>query len=200
LLFAIEGFIASFKNLFLFLKLELAFNISYYITSFSALFFMCWIVLKALQNPDLFRGVNSNLQLVRNIVLERIQLNDSKLVQDESDIEEIVLLKKFMINEEPFLEASLTINDLAEKINMPVKDLSVLINHNLNQHFFDFINGYRIRKAMGILKSPEKRELTVLEVLYEVGFNSKSSFNTAFKKYTNLTPTEFRNNNTKSIA
>jgi AraC-like DNA-binding protein len=45
---------------------------------------------------------------------------------------------------------------------------------------------------MGILKTPSKKEFTVLEVLYEVGFNSKSSFNTAFKKHTGLTPTQFR--------
>jgi AraC-like DNA-binding protein len=46
---------------------------------------------------------------------------------------------------------------------------------------------------MSILKNPSKKELTVLEILYEVGFNSKSSFNTSFKKYTNLTPTAYRN-------
>ena len=45
---------------------------------------------------------------------------------------------------------------------------------------------------MEILQNPEKRKLTILEILYDVGFNSKSSFNTAFKKYTNQTPTEFR--------
>ena len=44
------------------------------------------------------------------------------------------------------------------------------------------------------LKNPLKKELTVLEILYEVGFNSKSSFNTSFKKYTGKTPTDFRKN------
>ena len=65
-------------------------------------------------------------------------------------------------------------------------------NHNLNQHFFDFVNEYRIKKAMEILADASKNHLTVLEILYEVGFNSKSSFNTAFKKYTKQTPTEYR--------
>jgi AraC-like DNA-binding protein len=63
---------------------------------------------------------------------------------------------------------------------MNSRDLSILINQNLNQHFFDFINKYRIIEAMNILKNPAKKELTVLEILYEVGFNSKSSFNTGF--------------------
>jgi AraC-like DNA-binding protein len=45
---------------------------------------------------------------------------------------------------------------------------------------------------MELLGDPEKREVTVLEVLYEVGFNSKSSFNTVFKKQTSMTPTQYR--------
>ncbi|PLX12007.1 MAG: AraC family transcriptional regulator, partial [Marinilabiliales bacterium] len=72
------------------------------------------------------------------------------------------------------------------------KELSLLINHDLNQHFFDFVNGFRIRKAMEMLSDENKKKFTVLEILYDVGFNSKSSFNTAFKKYTKLTPTEYR--------
>jgi len=67
-----------------------------------------------------------------------------------------------------------------------------LINHHMNQHFFDFVNEYRIQKAMKILKNNSKNHLTILEILYEVGFNSKSSFNTSFKKHTGLTPTAFR--------
>jgi len=82
---------------------------------------------------------------------------------------------------------------LANQIDIPVRDLSILINHQMDQHFFDFVNEYRIQKAMHILKDESKSQLTVLEILYEVGFNSKSSFNTSFKKYTNLTPTAYRN-------
>ena len=97
-----------------------------------------------------------------------------------------------MVEKEPFLEPSLTIQELAHQVNIPVRDLSVLINHHINQHFFDFVNEYRVKKAMTILKDPTKKEVTDLEILYEVGFNSKSSFNTAFKKHTGNTPTEYR--------
>jgi AraC-like DNA-binding protein len=79
-------------------------------------------------------------------------------------------------------------------VKIPVRDLSILINHHINQHFFDFVNEYRIKKAMTILKNPAKKDRTVLQILYEVGFNSKSSFHTSFKKHTNQTPIEFRNN------
>ena len=63
----------------------------------------------------------------------------------------------------------------------------------LQQNFFDFINRYRIEEATRLLTNPEDKKITILEVLYKVGFNSKSSFNTLFKKYTGITPTEFRN-------
>ncbi|MFH6768156.1 AraC family transcriptional regulator [Gaetbulibacter aquiaggeris] len=187
-LFAVIAFIATFKNMFLFLHLE---NILFYTkitVSFIALGFMCWFVLKVMHSPEIFRGVNSNLQLVKSIVQEGQQIREEDSI--ESPI--IVALKKHMVEEKPYLNATLTIEDLSKQINFETKDLSILINHQLNQHFFDFINGYRIRKAMDILKDPEKNELTILEILYKVGFNSKSSFNTAFKKYTKLTPTQFR--------
>lgn len=97
-----------------------------------------------------------------------------------------------MRESEIFLDSSLNIQQLAEKIDMPVKDLSMLINHEMGQHFFDFINQFRIQKAMEFLRDPTRSEQSVLEILYEVGFNSKSSFNTWFKKISHLTPTEYR--------
>jgi AraC-like DNA-binding protein len=195
-LLAIEAFIATFKNIFLFLQLETIYFYTQLTTSLSALVFMCWIVLRAMHSPEIFRGINSNLQLVKSIVQEKQRMRE----QDSIESQEIVALKKYMLEEKPYLNDSLTIHDLSKEIDLNVRELSLLINHDLNQHFFDFINGYRIRKAMEILKDPEKKELTVLEILYEVGFNSKSSFNTAFKKHANQTPTEFRQKALKSVA
>jgi AraC-like DNA-binding protein len=77
-------------------------------------------------------------------------------------------------------------------MQIPAKDLSILINHKMGQHFFDFINRYRIEAATKLLENQVKPKLTVLEILYQVGFNSKSSFNTAFKNHTGLTPTQYR--------
>jgi len=198
LLFAIEALIATLKNVFMFLKLETAYFYTFLFTEIVALGFMCWIVLKALHNPELFRGVNSNLQLVRNLVIDEIQMAD-ETGRETKEIEDIVKLKNYMKEKEPFLNASLTIYDLSKQMNIPVKELSLLINRSLNQHFFDFINSYRIKKAMEILKDPAKKEITVLEILYEVGFNSKSSFNTVFKKQTELTPSQYRKKHLKSL-
>ncbi|MEP5338617.1 MAG: AraC family transcriptional regulator [Algibacter sp.] len=150
------------------------------------LFFTFWLVFKALISPKLFRGIAVNLRLSKEMGM----LDNSN---DEAEHnEQIQHIKNFMINEEPFLEPSLTVKSLSEKTNIPHRELSILINQELGQHFFDFINKYRIEKAMSILKDSSKKKQTVLEILYEVGFNSKSSFNTAFKKHTNTTPTAYR--------
>nr|WP_315232853.1 helix-turn-helix domain-containing protein [uncultured Flavobacterium sp.] len=158
-----------------------------------ALFITCWLVMKALNHPELFRGINSKLQLTKDILPEVEEKTASKNVQDDAVSSQISILKQYMAQKEPFLDPSLTIQELANQIDIPVRDLSVLINHHIDQHFFDFVNEYRIQKAMGILKDQSRSQLTVLEILYEVGFNSKSSFNTSFKKHTNLTPTAYRN-------
>ncbi|MBS7253116.1 helix-turn-helix domain-containing protein [Flavobacterium branchiicola] len=159
-----------------------------------ALCVICWFVMTALNHPELFRGINSNLKLTKDILPKvENEISEVKDIQSEAISNQISALKQYMTEKEPFLDPSLTIQELGNQINIPVRDLSVLINHHIDQHFFDFVNEYRIQKAMQILKDKAKSQLTVLEILYEVGFNSKSSFNTSFKKYTNLTPTAYRN-------
>ncbi len=155
---------------------------------FAFLFCTCWYLFVALNNPEFFRGVNSDLKPITEVVPK--QKNSPLLVEEKS--KEIEFLKDFMLEKEPYLNSSLTIQELSEQVKIPVKDLSTLINLYMDKHFFDFVNEYRIEKAMQILKDPSQNELTVLEILYQVGFNSKSSFNTSFKKYTGKTPTDFR--------
>ncbi len=182
------------KNALRFVDLETLWIWANVIMQFFVLSITCWFVLKALNHPELFRGIDSKLQLARDIIHDhkenRVEVKEN---QNEAISTQIALLKQYMTAKEPFLDPSLTIQELSNQINIPVRDLSILINHHIDQHFFDFVNEYRIQKAMSILKNPLKRDLTVLEILYEVGFNSKSSFNTYFKKYTNLTPTAYRN-------
>lgn len=149
-------------------------------------FIICWYLYKALNDPGLFRNIDSKLKLVSEIISE------DKKIEPEVLNDDLLKLKKYMIDEKPFLNPSLTIQDISKEMKIPVRELSVLINHQLGQHFYDFVNTYRIENATEILKNPSKSKVTILEILYEVGFNSKSSFNTAFKKQTGNTPTEYR--------
>lgn len=150
------------------------------------LLFNCWLVLKALYAPTLFSGIDSRLQLVSD--QERLD----KTEESEEVASIILALKAYMIKDAPYLNPELTIKDVAEAITIKVTDLSIIINHHLGQNFYEFISYYRIEKAKELLKSKAHRQLTVLEILYQVGYNSKSSFNTSFKKQTGLTPTDYR--------
>jgi AraC-like DNA-binding protein len=155
-------------------------------------FIICWYLFKALNNPDLFRNIDSKLKLVKDIVSEQKSNVAPTAVTEKLYSEELLKLQQYMSEEKPFLNPALTIQDVSNDIQIPVRDLSLLINHKLEQHFYDFINAYRIESAKNILKDTSKSKVTILEILYEVGFNSKSSFNTAFKKHTGFTPTDFR--------
>jgi AraC-like DNA-binding protein len=184
-------FIALVKNIFKFSDYP---NISEWIKiglQVFQLLIICWYLFKALNNPGLFRNIDSKLKLVSDIILE--EKNNTPLAVNEKEYnEELLKLQQYMIEEKPFLNPSVTIQDISAAIEIPVRDLSLLINHKLEQHFYDFVNTYRIENAMDILKDVTKSKLTILEILYDVGFNSKSSFNTAFKKHTGNTPTTYR--------
>lgn len=199
-IFSIDFGVASFKNLFLFFGSEEAYYYSMFITSLVSMGYIIWLVFKTMIHPEIFRGVDSKLQLVDNFISDKNKEDKSDSVDNFGNAtnfnKKIQLINDYMTENEPFLDPSLTVYDLSKQIGMPVKELSLLINHELNQHFFDFVNGFRIRKAMELLSDEKKKKFTVLEILYDVGFNSKSSFNTAFKKYTKLTPTEYRKKHT----
>ncbi len=101
-------------------------------------------------------------------------------------------LRDLMEREEPFLDENLNILQLSEAMGVSSKHLSQVINQNADQNFYDFINGYRIEKAKTLLLDPGRTDLRVSEVMFEVGYTAKSTFNSLFKRFTGLTPTEFR--------
>lgn len=176
-------FIATIKNIFRFGDSETLYILSEIIVNVANLFVFFWLVIKAFKMPELFVGVKADMQLAE------------KLAETENDTHSPEIIQKVenhMKVNEPFLNASLSVYDLAKQIDVSARELSVAINNHLNKHFFDYVNEYRIKKAMEIFKQTTDEKLTVLEVLYEVGFNSKSSFNTAFKKFTGTTPSEFK--------
>lgn len=113
-------------------------------------------------------------------------------VKDNEEDKRITRIKEFMVAEQPYLDPEFTIKTMADQMDMEVRELSLLLNNSFQQNFYDFLNLYRIEKAKEILKDPKNKRLTILEILYSVGFNSKSSFNTSFRKLSGLTPTQYR--------
>jgi AraC-like DNA-binding protein len=100
-------------------------------------------------------------------------------------------LLDYMRTAKPYLEPRITIGELAQRLDVPANELSRVINEQLGQNFFDFINGYRVAEFKNLLAEPANRHLTLLSLAHEAGFNSKSSFNAIFKKSTGLTPSEY---------
>jgi len=203
IIFSAVTIMATLKNLFMFFGSEDAYFYSLLITTLVALGYIVWMVLKTMRHPELFRGIDSKLQLVTKMVKEEGNPNESPnsdTVDSNGQKEIIEKLENHMKVNEPFMDSSLSVYDLAKQINVPSRELSIAINHNLDKHFFDYVNEYRIKKAMEIFKNTTDEKLTVLEVLYEVGFNSKSSFNTAFKKFTGTTPSEYKRKASSSAA
>jgi YesN/AraC family two-component response regulator len=92
-----------------------------------------------------------------------------------------------------YAETELTLKQLADKLQVPSYQVSQAINEGMKKNFYDLINGYRVEEAKRLLLDPKNENYTILSVGFEAGFNSKTTFNTVFKKFTGVAPTEFRN-------
>lgn len=106
------------------------------------------------------------------------------------------LLLSYMVNENPYLDGDLTIHDVSKSLNIPRHHLTQVINENMKMNFYYFINEYRVEEAKNRLTDPKFKNFTILSIAYDSGFNSKSSFNGVFKKFTGYTPSSFRNKKT----
>lgn len=159
----------------------------------TALIMFSWFILKALYSPEIFRGIDPEIKPAGKGTKIKSEKKSIEIGLESKSSVNIEHLRKHMIEKEPFLEPTLTLQNLALQMNIPARELSILINQQTGQHFFDFINKYRVEKAVQIIEKSSKREFTIQQIYFEVGFNSKSSFNTAFKKHTQLTPSEFKN-------
>ncbi len=151
------------------------------------LLFVTTIVLKGLRQPELFSGITVEDEA---IALEGAQGRR----QPASELDDHLprKLETFMEEQRPYLDPDLTIAGLASQIGIPARTLSRLINSRFKTNFSDFVNAYRIESAESRLLDPHSAGDSILEILYSVGFNSKSSFNAAFKRKARVTPSQYK--------
>jgi AraC-like DNA-binding protein len=102
------------------------------------------------------------------------------------------VLDHHMESVKPYLNPDLTLEKIARDISISARILSQIINESYSINFNGYINEFRIRESLKQLSDVENKK-TILEILYDSGFNSKSAFYSEFKKHTTLTPQEFRN-------
>lgn len=184
LFFLISGFIIIWS----------AANLNFLFSFFSASILLPWellitfififanaIVYKGLQQPELFSGFPER---------EPVQKYAKTSLHDKKKDEYLERILAFMEEEKPYLNPTITLNEFADKICIPAHYISQILNTSLNQNFFDFINSRRIEESKLNIKNNSGN--TILEILYDAGFNSKASFNRAFKKHTGMTPSEYK--------
>jgi AraC-like DNA-binding protein len=102
-------------------------------------------------------------------------------------------LSDYMEEKKPYLEHNITIDELSQKMSIPTKTLSLLLNRHFGKNFFEYINSYRVEAAKQMLSS--KNAKSIVDIMYESGFSSKSSFNDCFKRIVGVTPREYRKRN-----
>lgn len=137
---------------------------------------MVAIAFQALLNPQVFRG------------LDRIMATATR-EKEPFAASQAEKLGAIMSERRPYLDPELSVSRLARQTGMSVKDLSAQINQRHGVHFFDFINRYRVEHAKALLVETDQ---TVTEIFLGSGFNTKSSFNTAFRRHCGTTPSAYR--------
>lgn len=135
-----------------------------------------------LRFPELFRDIQ--------VQPLRPKYEASRLGDKDKDLYSARLVR-LLEEEKLYIQPDLKLQTLAQRLEISSQSLSQIINEKYGQNLSEFVNTYRIEEARRLLLDVNHKHLTIAAIAGEVGFNSKSAFNTAFKKFTNQTPSEF---------
>ena len=123
---------------------------------------------------------------------EKKQKYESSNLQEAQKEKYLTLLLSHMDKEKPFLEPELTLSHLSEQIKIPSHYVSQVINEKMKCNFLDFVNQYRVKESQAKLSDSKFDHYTILAIAFEAGFNSKTTFYSAFKKHIGTTPSNYR--------
>lgn len=111
----------------------------------------------------------------------------------EEPAPDIVLrIQQGMEVQQLYLKQNLNIEEFAKQVGIHYREVSAIINKNFDTNFFEFVNSYRVTKAKQLLVDPKFADTTILDILLESGFNSKSAFHRFFKRYTGMSAADYR--------
>lgn len=114
---------------------------------------------------------------------EMMNVKEAKLI--------IKKLNDYMLEEKPYLDADYSIGQLSKEVGISSRELSKVLNQYLNQNFHDYINNFRVEEFKRLIQDSENSKFSILAISMDAGFRSKSTFNTAFKKFTGITPSKY---------
>ncbi|REG92668.1 helix-turn-helix domain-containing protein [Algoriphagus antarcticus] len=133
--------------------------------------------------------------VIKNRFIDKVEYEKYKSTQIPENLGEQIYLRiqKLMVEEKGFKNPDLTLKFLGEHFHQSPQIISMVINRKSGKNFNSFINYYRIEESIKQLRDSKFEHYTISAIAMESGFNSLSSFNTAFKKQTGSTPLAFRN-------
>lgn len=146
--------------------------------------FINYLLLNALRQPIIFSGLTAEEAAI-------LSADDGGEPPPYTDGQFLERLQRFMAEHRPYLYSNLSVEQLARQLGVPPRELSRAINQGLGQNFFEFVSAFRVGEAKRRLDDSRNGD-TILQIMYDAGFNSKSVFNSAFKKATGMTPSEYR--------
>lgn len=190
--------LASMVSFFMMVKYPENFNLLYVITIAIATPYVYLATYKGITQPTIWQKAQAPVEEPSQQKEEKEISINKPLVQRHTDI--ITRITQVMDNEKLYQEPELTLQDLSAKLEFPPHQVSQAINEGMKKNFYDLVNGYRVEEAKRLLLESKNRNYTILSVGFEAGFNSKTTFNTVFKKFTGLTPTDFRDQQTEAAV
>ena len=151
-----------------------------------------FLIYKAVQQPKLFNGMTEFEHLDRELNQKLDKNNDSENNELTIKIFESLdqRIKEKLLHHKP----RLSLSDLALETGLTTREISQAINQGANCSFCDYINRLRVADLKTKLTHETKGNISLLTLAFDVGFNSKSSFNLIFKRETNTTPSQFMKN------
>lgn len=156
--------------------------------------FVFGIAFFALLQPETF----NKIYLINEALLQEDETSKpryKKFRLPEIKEEEIAnQLIQYMSEKKPYVDEELTLQSLADQLSLSTHHLSMILNLHFRQNFYNFINSYRIDEVKQKLSNPDYNDYNILTIAFNSGFNSKSTFNSMFKKFTGISPKEYRAN------
>ncbi|TGK01722.1 AraC family transcriptional regulator [Leptospira semungkisensis] len=157
--------------------------------------FFCWFgvrqtVVYTHRELDLFKGKKPEPEDPSDQDEDRKKYEKSGLREDKIP-EYLRKIRDYMKDHKPYKESEFSIDTLSEGTGIPRFYITQILNENLKTNFYNFVNEYRVKDVMTALQSSSEEKPNILRLALEYGFNSKSTFNTSFKKIVGKTPSQF---------
>lgn len=175
--------------IFVVAEYDRTYTISIFLIGITTLMFL--VDMATLYKPELFH-IFPHQMLIPQSTEDKKQKYESSNLQEQQKEKYVKTLQTYVQEQKPHLHPDLSLAQLSEQINIPTNHLSQVINEKLHCNFLDFINSLRIEEAKNILSDSKYSHYTIIAAAYEAGFSAKSTFYSAFKKHTGMTPSQFR--------